>query len=152
VDAGEFREDLFFRLCVVPVTVPPLRERRDDIPLLVCHFLRQFTDRDVTVSDDALAALTAYEWPGNVRELQNALHLALVRCKTDVLKPEHLPAAIGTASRSNDLSARGRKKKLTVEQARRALEKAGGNKREAARILGISPTTLYSYLEDTETS
>ena len=97
VALGKFREDLFYRLCVIPIGMPPLRERSDDIPLLASYILKQIR-KDTGVVNPAgslrkpLDVLLAYNWPGNVRELQNALHYASVKCKGDTLEPVHFPA------------------------------------------------------------
>jgi DNA-binding NtrC family response regulator len=151
VAAGRFREDLFYRLCVVPIVVPPLRDRIEDVPLLVEHFL--FTEsvasgsRRLDVSDEVMSLLTSYSWPGNVRELQNALQFAWIKCKGSEIEPEHLPAnirhvvALGRAAGT-------RRKKLTVEAVREALARTEGNKSEAAKRLGVSRATLYRFLED----
>ena len=85
VDQGRFREDLYYRLAVVPITLPPLRERRDDVPLLVDHFMEQFTNetgrRSAGISDAALNLLVHHPWPGNVRQLANAVQYALIKCR-----------------------------------------------------------------------
>ena len=151
VAAGRFREDLFYRLCVVPIVVPPLRERIEDVSLLVDHFLNKESvasgGRRGNVSDEVMLLLTSYNWPGNVRELQNALQFAWIKCKGAEIEPAHLPInlrhvveirrAVGT-----------RRKKLTVEAVTEALAKTRGNKSEAAKLLGVSRATLYRFLED----
>jgi len=159
VQSGKFREDLFYRLCVIPVSVPPLRERRNDISLLAHHILNQVlknTDRKmVQISREVLDALNRHDWPGNVRELQNAIHFATVKCKGDVLLIDHFPPAIAAAANksSDSSSKRGRKQKiLDMESVQRKLEETGGNKMEAAKRLGISRATLYKYLEQDGTS
>ncbi|HUS91357.1 MAG TPA: sigma 54-interacting transcriptional regulator [Phycisphaerae bacterium] len=152
VAAGRFREDLYYRLAVVPIHVPALRERLGDIPLLAEHVLARSIEKMarpiVDLADSAVLALTQYDWPGNVRELENAIQYALVRCKDGPLKAEHLPptvtrpAAAGTAPGNP-----ARKEKLTVERVRRALKAADGNKVRAARLLGVSRATLYRFLD-----
>ena len=146
VAVGRFREDLYYRLCVVPITVPPLRERRGDIPLLSEYFLTLFAHKEgfqkVRLSSAALSVLTAYSWPGNVRELQNVLQYAIIRCQGSVIKPEHLPLPDSSIS-----AIRHRKPKLQDHEVVQALQKAGGNKRRAAEILGISRSSLYRFFE-----
>jgi len=154
VAAGKFRQDLFYRLCVVPITIPPLRDRRDDIPLLADHILRHMTEEagreEMTVSPAVLDVLTDYDWPGNVRELQNAFQYALVKCRGTVIDPEHLPTAIsGTRSAAVKSARKRRKRKLSAEAVRRALSKTNGNKVEASRRLGVGRATLYRFLNDT---
>ncbi len=158
VRAGRFRKDLYFRLVVFPLEVPPLRERTSDIPALVAHFLRKL-ERDVgrcpeRISPDAMAAMTDYAWPGNVRELQNAIHRAMLASDGDVLELSHLPpnvqrSKLGTlqplpesvpvANAPEVLNLR----ELERRTIRRALEKTNGNMTEAARMLGIGRATLY---------
>ncbi|MBW2037723.1 MAG: sigma 54-interacting transcriptional regulator [Deltaproteobacteria bacterium] len=150
VDAGKFRQDLFFRLHVFPIHVPPLRDRKEDIPLLVHAFLKQLK-KNVDISPETMQLLTAYEWPGNVRELQNAIEAASVMA-TDVIKPIHLPSTItkkwGNAARENlglltnqnlDLRLRELEKGLIIE----ALTKTGGVQIRAARLLGIKERSLW---------
>ncbi len=156
-----FREDLFYRLHVVPTTLPPLRERTHDIPLLVEHFvekLRVRTGSPVTaVSEEALARLRTYHWPGNVRELENVVERALVLADGPILRAEDLPPfghgethpAVGDPpalpSGGMDLTrvVEGMEERLLRE----ALEKAQGVKAEAARLLGLKPSALYYKLE-----
>jgi transcriptional regulator with PAS, ATPase and Fis domain len=147
VAAGTFREDLYFRLGAFVITVPPLRERRDDIPPLVHDFVRRAagrTGKDVTsISPDAMTALMAYPWPGNVRELEHAIERAvIVASGTSIrrrdLPPEVLENTVRTASDSDfDLEAQER---LTIE---RALDRFDGSRRETAAALKISPVTLW---------
>ena len=151
VAAGKFREDLFYRLCVIPMSLPPLRDRRGDIPLLANHILRQVLNEmgreALTLSPEIVAAMMDYDWPGNVRELQNAIHYATLKCKGNVLELHHLPAVVSAApDRLKRRAKRGRKQKLTAEAVRRALEEAQGNRTEAARKLGVTRTTLYQYI------
>jgi transcriptional regulator with GAF, ATPase, and Fis domain len=152
--AGKFREDLFYRICVFPVDLAPLRERREDIPLLAAHILTQALERGgqkgVILSGEAVDALMAHEWPGNVRELQNAVLHALVKCSEGVLKIEHFPPSISAAHRmALRNTKKGRKRKLTGATVKRALEETQ-NKSQAARNLGVSRATLYKYLESVE--
>jgi len=153
VAADRFRQDLFYRLCVVPIGLPPLRDRRSDIPLLTDHILRHVTEEsgrdEVTISAAALDVLMDYDWPGNVRELQNAFQYALVKCRGTVIEPEHLPAAIcGPHPTPAKPARKRRKRKLAAEAVRRALDETNGNKVEAARRLGVGRATLYRFLND----
>lgn len=156
-----FREDLFYRLHVVPMTLPPLRERRDDIPILAAHFvekLRSRTSSEVTaISSQALAYLENHSWPGNVRELENVVERALVMAEAEVLEVADLPrlepmAAPTGAETGTDLSATGMDLNKVIEGVeerllRKALEQARGVKAEAARRLGLKPSALYYKLE-----
>ncbi len=99
VEAGTFRQDLFFRLSVLPVRLPPLRERREEIPVLVQAFLRRFSDQEIRVSPEAMRFLIAHSWPGNVRELENAIEAALVLAE-DIIRPEHLSPRIAPDPRA----------------------------------------------------
>ncbi|MEW5944967.1 MAG: sigma 54-interacting transcriptional regulator [bacterium] len=147
---GAFRQDLFYRLCVVPVTIPPLRERRGDVPLLAEHFLMKAAEGggadSVVFSRDAVSVLMDYHWPGNVRQLQNAVQYALVKCREGVIKPEHLPPEIVIGRRVVLGKKQGPRFKLTGDRVRDALEKSGGNKAKAAKILGVGRATLYRHL------
>ncbi len=156
---GNFREDLYYRLSVIPIHIPPLRERREDIPLLIEHFLKEFSELfnipPHKITPSALRMLQVYSWPGNVRELQNVLQYALVEAQesgnrtVDIM---HLPSYIREATvdrtivLSNPSPSRGYRKDISPEAIKEALEKAGGNKAQAARILGISRATLYRLL------
>ncbi|MCB2186373.1 MAG: sigma-54 dependent transcriptional regulator [Deltaproteobacteria bacterium] len=151
IATGNFREDLYYRLNVVPCTLPPLRERLSDVPALAAHFLRRLAERTgrepARLSPGALAALERYTWPGNVRELENALEHAFVVCRGQVLEPGDLPPALQTSV------ARPREAGLSLkeQEARhlaQALARAGGNRQAAARALGISRSTLYRKLEE----
>jgi transcriptional regulator with PAS, ATPase and Fis domain len=144
-----YRRDLFYRLCVVPVLLPPLRDRRLDIPMLVEHFVEQIakqTGRQVLMpSTLALDALTQYRWPGNVRELRNAIEYAYVKCHAGVFGVEHLPPEI-TETGVPGTTKPGPAPKLTKEDVLKALARAEGNKKRAAKLLGVGRATLYRYL------
>jgi PAS domain S-box-containing protein len=148
VKQGRFREDLFYRLNVIPISIPPIRERKTDIPLLVEHFLGQSTNkkRSMTLifSDEAMARMLDYSWPGNVRELQNAVQFAIVRCDGEIIMPDHLPLEL------RNLTCypvkRGPSRKLDLESVREALIRTGGNKVRAAKVLGVGRATLYRFL------
>jgi len=151
VRAGRFREDLYYRLTVFPIALPPLRERREDLPLLVAHLLARTAARFGAAprhcGPAALARLAAYGWPGNVRELQNAVEHAMVLARGDGIEPEDLPAAVRAATPEVPRAPDG----LTLRAAREAFERAyltqalaahGGNASRAARTLGISRVML----------
>ena len=147
VERKNFREDLYYRLNVVPVALPPLRERKNDIPLLAEEFLRQASEegqKTAGLSKKALSIMMDYPWPGNVRELQNALHYALVKCKGRLIRPEDLPMEL----KSGRFSRRGPTRKLNAEMVQAALDRTGGNKAKAARQLGVGRATLYRFLEE----
>jgi len=150
VASGAFRKDLYYRLCVMPVTIPPLRERPGDIELLAKHFLRQFSEAsyftDVHLSPQTLSLFKKYDWPGNCRELQNVIQFALVKCRGDTIEPEHLPESLFEGG-SNGFVTRRRDAKLDEQAVISALQKAGGNKRKAADILGVSRSSLYRFFE-----
>ncbi len=150
VRKGEFREDLFYRLMVVEVALPPLRERLEDMPLLVDHFIHRFNEefkKDVEgISRDVLNKFMDYSWPGNVRELEHALEHAFILCRGKVITLEHLPAAIrdfGVREKTKAPDRAAAKKSTSEQKIQEALNKAGGNKAKAARILGINRRTLY---------
>ncbi len=149
MEKKQFRRDLFYRLCVVPIGLPPLRDRAIDIPMLVEHFLERtarHTGRELLrISNDAMDVLTAYEWPGNVRELRNAIEYAYVKCRSGTVGPEHLPPEIRQREGA-ERSKPGPALSLHKEDLIVALAKAGGNKKEAAKLLGVGRATLYRYL------
>ncbi len=149
ISRGNFREDLYYRLNVVPVWLPPLRDRINDVPLLVRYIYDRFcTDmnRDmVTVSSPAMELMMSYGWPGNVRELQNWLQFSLVKCRGTTILPEHFPA-VRSIKLHNEVSL-GLRGHLTEDEVRDALIRARGNKVEASRLLGISRATLYRFLK-----
>jgi len=155
VRKGTFREDLYYRLAVVPVDLPPLRKRRNDIVLLANHFLNKISKRvsrkDMSFSDETVSIMMNYSWPGNVRQLQNAIQFALIKCREHIIYPKHMPPEILQNSYVNYNLPRipgkaGRKPKLTSEIVESALLKSGGNKAKAARFLGVGRATLYNFL------
>jgi DNA-binding NtrC family response regulator len=147
VEADRFRQDLLYRIRIARVSLPPLRERRSDIPLLVRTFLREIGARvgtDVTqASDSALRRLLDYDWPGNVRELRNALEAALIRARGTTLRADDLPAEIRAADSTGTVESNDK-----AERIRAALDQTDGNRTEAAELLGISRATLYRRLEE----
>ncbi|PEN14763.1 sigma-54-dependent Fis family transcriptional regulator [Longibacter salinarum] len=149
VDAGNFRQDLLYRIRIARVELPPLRARRSDIPLLVRTFLRRgraTMGKDVErLSDDAMRHLLDYEWPGNVRELRNAVESALIRASGPTLEKEDLPPEIKHDGR---ISSTRSEPESEAERVRAALEQTNGNRTEAAQLLGISRATLYRRLDE----
>jgi len=153
VAKGNFREDLFYRLCVVPIELPALRQRRNDIPLLADHLLRKAQAntgrKDIIISHEAIDAMMDYNWPGNIRELENALRYALVKCRGAQILPEHLPLkTVKTSSPAVPAPTRKRKRKLDAYIVQKTLEETGGNKLKAAEKLEVARATLYRFLED----
>lgn len=150
VRKGKFREDLFYRLNVIPIHMPPLRERKIDIPLLIERFLQEAAERygrePISVSDRAMSLLMDYHWPGNVRELQNAVQFAFVKCSDNTLAADDLPIELREVE--NTCVRRGPAKKLNSEGVRAAIVKTGGNKAKAAKLLGVGRATLYRFLSD----
>ena len=150
VQQKTFRKDLFYRLNVIPIHLPPLRERRNDIPLLVDHFLKEAGEMHKNmppeISKEAISVLMGYHWPGNVRELQNAIQFAIVHCSGDTIFPKDLPLELKDQSILGP--SRGASRKLNVESVKSVLIKTGGNKARAARILGVGRATLYRFLVD----
>ena len=152
VGLGEFREDLYYRLKVLEIAVPPLRERREDIPLLINHFLTQFNKsykKSIEgISQDALKIFMMYPWPGNVRELQHAIEHAFVLCNSPTITVEHLPVEIKDSFSQEAPSPAERPKTSALQppDILQALAKTGWNKAKAARLLGISRPTLYQLI------
>jgi len=157
VAAGRFREDLFYRIHVVPIELPPLRERRDDIPALVEHFIGTLAlrigCRVRAIADDALGRLMAYRWPGNVRELENAIEQALVFADGDTITVSALPAALQGGAGATGLEVpRAMSLPEILDDLERQLilkayREAGGVKTETARRLGIKTSALYYKLD-----
>jgi two-component system, NtrC family, response regulator HydG len=158
VATGKFREDLYYRLHIIPLTLPPLRERREDVQLLVEHFIHKLAPRTRSavrsVTPTALEAMQRYGWPGNVRQLENIVEQALVFAEGDAIEFADLPAAVTGQARLDVLELPSDERPLpeVLEDLERqlivrALRKAGGVKTETARILGIKTPTLYYKLE-----
>jgi len=176
MDTGTFREDLFYRLCVVPIELPPLRDRREDIPYLVEHILKRIrkeTSKQITgLGGSALDVILAHNWPGNIRELVNALQFAAVRCDGDRIDAQHLPpevrqprvevrataaaanggasptGIIGPTAATHDIVPDPKpRSRLTTESVARALTVTDGNKVRAAQLLGVGRATLYRFFQ-----
>ncbi len=157
MEEGKFREDLFFRINVIPIHLPPLRERREDIPLLVEHFLERSaakTQKPITgLSREALEICWRYDWPGNVRELMNVIDYAFVLCSGGAILPEHLPAQLTGRPASPPRPRRPEAgtpgpQRVTREELVQALQAAQGQKTKAAALLGVSRVTLWKWLKE----
>jgi DNA-binding NtrC family response regulator len=156
VAAGRFREDLYFRLNVVTITLPQLRKREGDIPLLIDHFLRVHAPsggKPKKMSPSAVRVAMNYEWPGNVRELENAVQRAVVLSRGETIFPEHLPAKVQAAVEGGDgTTVTGGKTMREVERDTiiKTLRQTEGNRTHAAKILGISRRTLQNKIKEYE--
>jgi transcriptional regulator with PAS, ATPase and Fis domain len=150
VKRGNFRDDLYYRIAVVPIYLPSLRERKNDIPLLIDHFFRRIVKAGrqdkPEISDEAVSLLMDYHWPGNVRELENVIQFAIVKCRGRKILPKDLPVELHR--HSVPITSRGPSRKLSLEIVTSALIKSGGNKAKAARLLGVGRATLYRFLSD----
>ncbi|OGP62770.1 MAG: hypothetical protein A2V65_10325 [Deltaproteobacteria bacterium RBG_13_49_15] len=151
VQKGKFREDLFYRINVIPIQIPPLRERRNDIPLLIQHFLKQFnSDQGKNIKGfdpEAMRVLLNYNWPGNIRELENCIEHAVILAKTDMVSIPDLPSALTWPVEKLSIS-----EKRTIDDQeetliREILQECNWNKRHAANRLGISRSTLYEKMK-----
>jgi len=157
VKQGSFREDLYFRINVIEIKLPPLRERREDIPPLINFFIGKYNGRLSRrisgISPSATKALMEYPWPGNVRELENAIEHAVSLSRSDVITGDDLPSFLGENDDTGDLLARATEKRYTVADLERdyimaVLQQTGGNKSRAAQILGMDRKTLYRKLQE----
>ncbi len=159
VDAGSFRKDLFYRLSVIPIYIPALKERKEDIPLLVQHFFQKYKKREnkklKEIDKNVINRLMHYDWPGNIRELENIIERAVVICSKNNITVEDLPPEIaGTGSGDvKCMTAELPEEGITIKQMTReliikTLEKTRGNKSKAARMLGITRKALYARLKD----
>ncbi len=154
VKQGKFREDLYFRLCMVELRVPSLTERLEDLPLLQRHFLQHFAaeyNKPISgLTRRAQAALAQYRWPGNVRELQNVIGHACMMTESEFIDIRDLPDTMiaNKADRNTGSDALLSIRELDRLHARHVVERVGGNKVKAAEILGISRTHLYELLKD----
>lgn len=157
INEGRFREDLYWRLNVIHLRIPPLRERPLDIPLMLDHFLNKMAEHSgappFNMTSEALAILTAYSWPGNVRELENAIESAVAMAEGSLITPNDLPARIGSGGRTSTLLARGREQRMTIQELEKeyileTLRLTKGNKSRAAEILGFDRRTLHRKLDE----
>jgi len=158
VRGGTFRQDLYFRLNVVQIKLPPLRERKSDVPVLVNTFLEKFSDSKSsvrTISEDAMRRLMTYDWPGNVRELENAVERAVALGSGPILHVGDLPSNLQYAQPERFPEQQGELVPLEELERRaifNALRETSGDKLAAARLLGIGKTTLYRKLKQYETT
>lgn len=154
VSGGRFREDLFFRINVIPIQLPPLRERREDIPLLADALFRRIKLKSGKpikgISKEAMEVLAGYDWPGNVRELRSAFEFAFVTCQEELIRPYHLPVGILQGGdkiplpKVTPVNTRDKKKQELIQ----ALNRCRGNQSEAARILGVSRVTVWKRMKE----
>lgn len=157
VQEGRFREDLYYRINVVELNIPPLRERLGDIPPLCSFFLEKVNEENgyaiTGLEEDVLTLFDAYPWPGNVRELEHVIERAAVRCKSGMMTTRHVDFLAARASRQREqtqlepASLRERTQQAELESILQALDRTGGNKTKAARLLGIDRSRLYSKLK-----
>jgi len=158
VNKGRFREDLYYRLNVIPIHLPPLRYRKSDIPLLAAHFLKEAESDSPKIvpqlADESLDLMLDYHWPGNVRELKNIIQFSIVRSHGKKILPLDLPIEITqgknlnlkTADRKHTKEIIAARDKLNIESVKAAIKKTGGNKSKAAKTLGVGRATLYRFL------
>ena len=158
VSDGRFRDDLYYRINVLSIDVPPLRDRREDIPVLIDFFLKKHTRNTSRLirglTPDARKVMLDYAWPGNVRQLENVVARALALNVTGVLGPRDFPEPIGDAPKklsglAGDMPSLA---ELSRRYAAHVLQHVGGNKSEAARLLGVDRKTLYKLLEAQESA
>jgi DNA-binding NtrC family response regulator len=159
VTEGRFRDDLYYRLCVITISIPPLRERREDIPLLAEHFVRLYASENnkaiAGLQPEAMRALLDYDWPGNVRELENAIERAVVLCPGGTMGLDLLPETVlqpDAADVPVRLPENGSTYKDLIEDYERrlirtALRRTGGVQKRAAELLKIKPTTLHEIIK-----
>ncbi|MGB8114258.1 MAG: sigma-54 dependent transcriptional regulator, partial [Candidatus Sulfotelmatobacter sp.] len=153
---GKFRQDLYYRLAVLKITMPTLRERREDIPMLVRHFVQKHAKRCKVkprpVSREALACLVNYDWPGNVRELENAIERALVLGSSDMILPEDLPESLleRTPPDVTEAKYHAAVKELKKQLILNAVEQTQGSYADAARVLGVHPNYLHRLIRNLE--
>ena len=153
---GKFRQDLYYRLAVLKITMPTLRERREDIPMLVRHFVQKHAKRCKVkprpVSREALACLVNYDWPGNVRELENAIERALVLGSSDMILPEDLPESLleRTPPEVTEAKYHAAVKELKKQLILNAVEQTQGSYADAARVLGSHPNYLHRLIRNLE--
>jgi two-component system response regulator AtoC len=154
VRSGKFREDLFDRLNVIMITLPPLRERKEDVPLLASHFLQKFSEENHKsishISPEALEILLQYSWPGNVRELQHTIERAVIFSTQPIILPEDLPRKMSEEVKGLEIPMPEKTlslKELEKRYVLKVLQETGGNKKKASEILGIDRATLYRILE-----
>ena len=152
---GDFREDLFYRLNVVPITLPPLRQRSGDIPVLVAHFLEKYKADTKRINPEAMQALVSYQWPGNIRELENTIERIVILSHGDEIEPADLPAEVQTGTLAGDRGAPRfvlpddgvSLEEVELDLVRQAIDRSGGNLPKAARLLGLTVKTLEARMQ-----
>ena len=155
IEEGQFREDLYYRLNVVPIKLPPLRARPSDIPALVAHFMERFRAGSKKISPGAMQLLVDYQWPGNIRELENTIERVVILAKSDSIEPEDLPAEVRagmhlkvTGTPEFCLPEEGCDlEEVELELVRQAIARTGGNVPKAAKLLGLTTKTLEARME-----
>ncbi len=156
VSTGSFREDLYYRLHIIPISMPPLRERKSDIPLLVKHFMsklrKKISKQVLSISEEALEILKSYSWPGNIRELENIIEQAYVFCDGDTITSKDIPSSIVSETTQNDIDSDNGKlnevlEKIEREMILKAYLENNKIKTKTAKQLGIKPSALYYKLE-----
>ena len=149
--AGQFRPELYRQISMVEIAVPPLRERKEDIPELAMCFLASFAQENGRhvdrIADEAMKRLQAHRWPGNVREMENVLRDAVLQCEAMLLEAHHLPALAEETSSNTRENAMTRLQDVVEQHVLQVLKNCGGNKLRAAEVLGISRSTLYRMLD-----
>ncbi len=161
IKKGSFREDLYYRLNVIPINVPPLRERKDDLPLLVEYFVKKCSkkiNKNVSeISPEVMEVFLWYDWPGNVRELENIIERAVILCKDKSIGKDELPSFLIEGMSNLERRSGNKRGYKTLKEAlkfsekeiiRNTLQACGGNRKKAAQILGINRTTLYNKMRD----
>ena len=144
-----FREDLYYRLNVIRIDLPPLRDRAEDIPLLARYFIAKYgkkMDKPIRrISDEAMNALMSHPWPGNIRELENAVESAVVVAETDEIRKEDLPMRM--EPQNDNVGQDWTLERAEKEHILKVLSLAGGNKKKAAKLLGVDPTTIWRKMQ-----
>jgi DNA-binding NtrC family response regulator len=149
VESGNFREDLFYRINVIQLNIPPLRDRAADIPLLVSEFIKEFCIREkkeLTVSDEVMKIIQNYPWPGNIRQLKNVIERAVVLAKGRMITLKELPEEFLSLQEQNETFSKKTLKDLEIQAIKNALEECKGNKSRAAKMLGVSRKAFYKRL------
>ncbi|MCB4757107.1 MAG: sigma 54-interacting transcriptional regulator, partial [Elusimicrobia bacterium] len=155
INDNTFREDLFYRLSVIPINLPPLRNRHEDLPGIVDQILKEIGSetgrQSMKISNEAMDVLLSYSWPGNIRQLINALQFASIRTGENYLLPEHLPpeirGSVADLYQNHFINDGGSRIKLTRKSVKKALFETSGNKVNAAKLLGVGRATLYRFLD-----
>jgi DNA-binding NtrC family response regulator len=151
VESGNFREDLFYRINVIQINLPPLRERVADIPLLVSEFIKEFCSREkkiLSVSGEVMKIFQNFQWPGNIRQLKNVIERAVVLSKADMITLNELPEEFSHLNEAPEISYNKTLKDLEVQAIRDTLQECKGNKSKAAKMLGISRKAFYKRLKE----